>query len=74
MLEAPLRTQTFLLQASLCAGARRHQVRGALSSDDLKGLAELRKARPLAAGAYGYDLGYFENMLRARAVDVLQAA
>jgi L-alanine-DL-glutamate epimerase-like enolase superfamily enzyme len=46
-----------------------------VSSDDLKGLAELREARPLdlTAGAYGYDLGHFENMLPARPVNVLQA-
>lgn len=27
----------------------------------------------IAAGEYGYDLGYFERMLNAEAVDVLQA-
>jgi L-alanine-DL-glutamate epimerase-like enolase superfamily enzyme len=46
-----------------------------VSSDDLKGLAQLRDALPLdvTAGEYGYDLVYFERMLEAGAVDVLQA-
>jgi len=46
-----------------------------VSSDDLQGLAQLREALPLdvTAGEYGYDLGYFENMLARGAVDVLQA-
>ena len=46
-----------------------------VSSDDLQGLAELREALPLdiTAGEYGYDLVYFENMLKAGAIDVLQA-
>ena len=46
-----------------------------VSSDDLQGLAQLREALPLdvTAGEYGYDLVYFEDMLKAGAVDVLQA-
>jgi L-alanine-DL-glutamate epimerase-like enolase superfamily enzyme len=48
-----------------------------VSSDDLVGLAMLREKAParvrIAAGEYGYDLGYFERMVDARAVDVLQA-
>lgn len=46
-----------------------------VSSDDLQGLSELREALPLdvTAGEYGYDLVYFEHMLQAGAVDVLQA-
>jgi L-alanine-DL-glutamate epimerase-like enolase superfamily enzyme len=48
-----------------------------VSSDDLEGLALLRDQGPegmaIAAGEYGYDLPYFERMLDARAVDVLQA-
>jgi L-alanine-DL-glutamate epimerase-like enolase superfamily enzyme len=46
-----------------------------VSSDDLHGLAQLREALPLdvTAGEYGYDLVYFERMLEAGAVDVLQA-
>ena len=46
-----------------------------VSSDDLQGLAQLREALPLdvTAGEYGYDLVYFEHMLDAGAVDVLQA-
>jgi len=48
-----------------------------VSSDDLEGLRLLRDQGPpgmdIAAGEYGYDLSYFERMLNAGAVDVLQA-
>lgn len=48
-----------------------------VSSDDLEGLRILRDRCPagmaIAAGEYGYDAGYFERMLAAGAVDVLQA-
>lgn len=48
-----------------------------VSSDDLDGLRVLRdgapSGMPIAAGEYGYDLPYFERMLDAGAVDVLQA-
>jgi len=46
-----------------------------VSSDDLEGLAALATALPMdvAAGEYGYDVGYFRRMLAAGAVDVLQA-
>jgi L-alanine-DL-glutamate epimerase-like enolase superfamily enzyme len=48
-----------------------------VSSDDLDGLRLLREHAPagiqIAAGEYGYDLPYFERMLVAEAVDVLQA-
>jgi L-alanine-DL-glutamate epimerase-like enolase superfamily enzyme len=48
-----------------------------VSSDDLDGLRLLRDRCPvamdIAAGEYGYDLPYFERMLTAGAVDVLQA-
>ena len=48
-----------------------------VSSDDLDGLRFLRDRVPagleIAAGEYGYDLGYFRRMLDAGAVDVLQA-
>ena len=46
-------------------------------ADDLAGLRLLRDRGPagmeIAAGEYGYDLGYFRRMLAAEAVDVLQA-
>ncbi len=46
-----------------------------VSSDDLEGLRLLRDRAParvaIAAGEYGYDIGYFERM--AGVVDVLQA-
>ena len=46
-----------------------------VSSDDLDGLHEVRAAvdMEVAAGEYGYDVGYFERMCSAGAVDVLQA-
>ncbi len=48
-----------------------------VSSDDLRGLRAVRERAPvgmaIAAGEYGYDLPYFERMLTAGAVDVLQA-
>ena len=48
-----------------------------VSSDDLDGLRLLRDRVPagmqVAAGEYGYDLPYFERMLAAGAVEVLQA-
>lgn len=47
-----------------------------VSSDNLDGLRFVRERAPVgmnvAAGEYGYRLGYFFNMLHARAVDVLQ--
>ena len=48
-----------------------------VSSDDLEGLRLLRDRAPagmeIAAGEYGYDIFYFQRMLAAGAVDVLQA-
>lgn len=48
-----------------------------VSSDDLPGLRLVRDRAPrlmeIAAGEYGYEAGYFERMLGAGAVDVLQA-
>ncbi len=48
-----------------------------VSSDDLEGLRWLRDRAPagmaIAAGEYGYDLPYFQRMLDAGAVHVLQA-
>jgi L-alanine-DL-glutamate epimerase-like enolase superfamily enzyme len=48
-----------------------------VSSDDLEGLRMVRHGVPdpidVAAGEYGYDLTYFQRMLAACAVDVLQA-
>jgi len=48
-----------------------------VSSDDLPGLRLLRDRAPavmeIAAGEYGYELGYFRRMLASGAVDVLQA-
>ena len=48
-----------------------------VSSDDLEGLRLIRDRAPagmdIAAGEYGYSLSYFEQMLQAGAVDVLQA-
>jgi L-alanine-DL-glutamate epimerase-like enolase superfamily enzyme len=48
-----------------------------VTSDDLAGLRAIRECVPngmnIAAGEYGYDLVYFQRMLDAEAVDVLQA-
>jgi L-alanine-DL-glutamate epimerase-like enolase superfamily enzyme len=48
-----------------------------VSSDDLEGLGMVRQHAPsgmeIAAGEYGYDLPYFQAMIAAGAVDVLQA-
>ena len=48
-----------------------------MSSDDLAGLRHVREHAPpglqIAAGEYGWNLPYFERMLAADAVDVLQA-
>jgi L-alanine-DL-glutamate epimerase-like enolase superfamily enzyme len=48
-----------------------------VSSDDLTGLHFVREHTPegcaIAAGEYGYNLPYFDAMLRAGAVDILQA-
>ncbi|MBV8302126.1 MAG: mandelate racemase [Candidatus Dormibacteraeota bacterium] len=46
-----------------------------VTSDDLEGLAMLRGTLPIdvTAGEYGYTIEYFEAMLAAGAVDVLQA-
>ncbi len=46
-----------------------------VSSDELHQLAFVRQRVPLdvAAGEYGYDPWYFRDMLRAEAVDILQA-
>ena len=48
-----------------------------VSSDDLEGLRLVRERAPagmeIAAGEYGYTPGYFQRMLAAGAVDVLQA-
>jgi L-alanine-DL-glutamate epimerase-like enolase superfamily enzyme len=48
-----------------------------VSSDDLPGLHLICERAPggmeIAAGEYGYDIGYFRHMLEEQAVDVLQA-
>lgn len=45
-----------------------------VSSDDLRGLREIREQTSIdvAAGEYGYSLVYFDRMIRAGAVDCLQ--
>lgn len=48
-----------------------------VSSDDLEGLRLIRGRTPagmnIAAGEYGYDAFYFQRMLDAGAIDILQA-
>lgn len=66
-----------LALAEAFAGARVDWFEEPVSSDDLRGLRALRERMPppleVAAGEYGWDLRYFERMLAAGAVDVLQA-
>jgi L-alanine-DL-glutamate epimerase-like enolase superfamily enzyme len=63
--------------AEACGGLGVTWFEEPVSSDDLEGLRLLRDRAPagmaIAAGEYGYDLFYFRRMLRAGAVDVLQA-
>ncbi len=48
-----------------------------VSSDDLEGLRLLRDRAPanvaIAAGEYGWDIFYYQRMLEAEAVDIVQA-
>ena len=48
-----------------------------VSSDNLTGLCEIRERAPrgmaIAAGEYGYTAWYFQSMIQARAVNILQA-
>jgi L-alanine-DL-glutamate epimerase-like enolase superfamily enzyme len=48
-----------------------------VSADNLAGLRQIRESAPpgmeIAAGEYGYNAWYFDRMLAANAVDVLQA-
>lgn len=63
--------------APMLAGAGVEWFEEPVSSDDLEGLRFVRERAPtgmeIAAGEYGYDSKYFERMLEAGAVDVLQA-
>ena len=66
-----------LAQAERFAESGVHWFEEPVSSDDLAGLRLLRDRAPagmhIAAGEYGYDAYYFQRMLAAGAVDVLQA-
>ncbi len=66
-----------LKQAEIFANYGVHWFEEPVSSDDLHGLRLIRDRAPaamdIAAGEYGYDETYFERMLDAGAVDVLQA-
>jgi L-alanine-DL-glutamate epimerase-like enolase superfamily enzyme len=66
-----------LAQAELLAKFNVRWFEEPVSSDDLAGLRLMRERAPagmdIAAGEYGYDIFYFERMLAAAAVDVLQA-
>lgn len=66
-----------LAQAEKFADSQVSWLEEPVSSDDLPGLRLLRDRAPagmdIAAGEYGYEMGYFERMLAAGAVDVLQA-
>jgi L-alanine-DL-glutamate epimerase-like enolase superfamily enzyme len=71
------RKQALALAERFCADCAVSWFEEPVSSDDLAGLRLLRDRAPagmaIAAGEYGYDLPYFEQMLEAGAVDVLQA-
>ena len=71
------RKQALELAERFRAEARVSWFEEPVSSDDLLGLRLLRDRAPagmdIAAGEYGYDAPYFERMLDAGAVDVLQA-
>ena len=71
------RKQALDLAARFADDARVSWFEEPVSSDDLKGLRLMRDRAPagmeIAAGEYGYDAPYFERMLEAGAVDVLQA-
>ena len=68
-------------EALLWAGTFREQgvtyFEEPISSEDLHGLAEVRRRAPaglaIAAGEYGWNLPYFQQMLDADAVHILQA-
>jgi len=66
-----------LAQAERVASSDVHWFEEPVSSDDLEGLRLIRDRAPagmeIAAGEYGYDIFYFQRMLAAGAVDVLQA-
>lgn len=66
-----------LAQAHWLAAQRVSWLEEPVSSDDLVGLGSLVSHAPpsleIAAGEYGYNLSYFQRMLQAQAVDVLQA-
>lgn len=61
--------------AAAVADARVRWFEEPVSSDDLDGLRRVRDTidADVAAGEYGYDLSYFEQMCAAGAVDCLQA-
>jgi L-alanine-DL-glutamate epimerase-like enolase superfamily enzyme len=66
-----------LRMAQIFAGSGVSWFEEPVSSDDLAGLRLVRDRAPagmaISAGEYGYDLPYFQRMLAAGAVDVLQA-
>jgi L-alanine-DL-glutamate epimerase-like enolase superfamily enzyme len=66
-----------LAQAEAFADARVAWFEEPVTSDDLDGLTLLRDRAPagmeIAAGEYGYEIGYFREMAARGAVDVLQA-
>ena len=71
------RKQALALAVRLREDARVSWFEEPVSSDDLDGLRLIRdrgvEGMAIAAGEYGYELPYFQRMLDAGAVDVLQA-
>ena len=76
-LERQLERKVTLGKMTLGLLPLRFQVDEPVIADDLEGLRLLRDRAPagmhIAAGEYGYDLGYFHRLLNAQSVDFLQA-
>jgi L-alanine-DL-glutamate epimerase-like enolase superfamily enzyme len=70
-------TQALALGHAFVEAAKVRWFEEPVSSDNLTGLCEVRSRAPLgmdiAAGEYGYTAWYFDRMLKANAVTVLQA-
>jgi L-alanine-DL-glutamate epimerase-like enolase superfamily enzyme len=70
-------TQALAMGQAFADASNVHWFEEPVSSDNLTGLCQVRARAPLgmdiAAGEYGYTAWYFDRMLRANAVTVLQA-
>jgi L-alanine-DL-glutamate epimerase-like enolase superfamily enzyme len=70
-------TQALTMSHAFADASNVRWIEEPVSSDNLTGLCEVRSRAPLgmdiAAGEYGYTAWYFDRMLKANAVTVLQA-